>query len=170
MEIVSNYLGIFILVFFYFIYMKIKTLRDYINIRSQGYPARWKRSVYTEKYSKWFQGYLLDEPMMFIENNPPQLIKLLVWNNRSQKFRNGAIDGWHQLDGLIFMIPYWMILSIMFLYGMIQFNWYLAIYMYIGFPFFPIYWFFNLNFHVLKQKSPFKEWNRVWPFSWFSKR
>ena len=86
-------------------YLFTKVVRDYVMDWEYGQKSWWMNSVFDEYVNGWFESYLLDEPETFIAQDPPKLVVLLLYNDTKKRFRSG-IDGWHQLDGIMFMIFY----------------------------------------------------------------
>ena len=152
----------------YVIYFQIKSLRDYINEYFAGQTHRWDDSIFKDIFPLWFQGYLLDDPVMFIGNRPPEWFRAIVWSEYNGKFRTTSIDGWHQLDGLIFLVPYWYVCLVLQIYVW-KFSGLMFLIVLFVVPFVIWYNWFNFSFHVMHRKTN-KEWNRIgWPFTLLKK-
>ena len=133
----------------YLIYFFVKTIRDYIMEYEQLYPVRWSNSIWKGKLPPWFQAYLLDDGEVFIATAPKLAIKLL-WDAELKKFRT-AIDGWHQLDGIIYLLPH--TIMVLFLCHILSIAWYWTVLWILVLPFIFWYQYFNMNYYVWQQKE-----------------
>jgi len=149
-------IGIILYLIVYLLFFQIKSLRDYIMEYEKGYGHRWASSIWLDKLPVWFQGYLLGDGNTFIGGNPPAWFKFIVWNKKENKLRT-AVDGWHQLDGLIFMMPHGLIVLLLGIY--LAIGWKLIV---IGMLLVPFVWYlyFNFVFHIWHMKTN-KQWFRI---------
>lgn len=155
-----------IFAFLYLLFFQIKTIRDYIMEYQRGYGYRWYNSIYYRIIPIWVQGYLLDEIYKFTYGAPKWAKKLLL-NKLGNGWRWHMIDGWHQFDGLIFILPYEYILFLLnfFVWGI---SWYIMVPIMLISPFIPWYEYFNFCYHVLSMRKN-KQWFRIWWIKLFRK-
>lgn len=151
----------------YLIFFVVKTIRDYIMEYEGLHPARWSNSIWKDKMPVWFQAYLLSDDQAFIATAPKWAVKLM-WDSEFNRFKV-AIDGWHQLDGIIYLLPH--TIMVLFLCHILDIAWYWTILWIFLTPFLFWYQYFNLNFHVWQQKEN-KQWFRIpkWVRFLFGKR
>lgn len=150
-----------IYVLIYIVFMQVKTLRDYIMEYEGGHPHRWNNSIWKNKAPVWFQAYLLNDGDAFYATAPKLLIKLL-WSEKENGFRVG-VDGWHQLDGIIFILPHSFIVALIGL--LLGIPWYWLVLWAVATPFVPWYALFNVLYHILNMKTN-KQWFRVKWLAW----
>lgn len=153
---------IFILlyIFIYLIFFQIKSIRDYIMEYEKGYTHRWDNSIWKKAFPKWVSAYLLSDDETFFWEAPKWIVKLL-YDKNTDNFKVG-VDGWHQLDGIIFMMPHALVILLTGI--LIGLAWYWIL---LGMIVVPFIWYayFNVNFHILHMKTK-KQWFRV---KWLAK-
>lgn len=151
----------------YFIFFFVKTVRDYIMEYQRGYTVRWENSIWKGLFPVWFESYLLSNESMFKDTAPNWAIKLF-WNDKENNFKVG-VDGAHQLDGLIFLLPH--SIMILLLARLIHLQWYWIVLCLVALPFLFWYSYFNLNYHIWQQKTG-KQWFRIhwWVKIFFGKK
>ena len=137
----------------YLIFFVVKSLRDYIMEYQRGFPYRWNNSIWKNRLPEWAQSYILSEDELFKETAPAWAIKLL-WDKKNDRFKV-AVDGWHQLDGIIFLLPH----TVLFIAicRLAHIAWYWTVLGLVALPFLFWYQYFNLNYHIWQQK-----YNRQW--------
>lgn len=118
-----------VFVILYLLLFPVKALRDYIALYKAGYHYRWNNSPFT-RLPQRLKNYLLDKDMPIDYE---------------------VLDGWHQLDGAVFMLPMWFITTLLAVFVWnVQWFWIPGICiagMVVG------YQYFNLMYHYVFQRK-----------------
>ena len=135
----------------FIIFFIVKAFRDYIMDYEKGNTAYYERSILSYLPDNWFKWYLLDEPIKCLESKPPKWFMYLAFGKRyGHRYFGAGIDGWHQLDGLIFLLPF--ILAYISIWG---------INLWIIPMIIVFYQLFNLFYHALLLRRPYRDWSRT---------